>query len=181
MAVANVLSWAGPDGSLWNRCKVTLALWEGTVPLNSGHKGRAVWGGGALFTGVHGTVPFDRESCLSGSGQAVHGALPGYSLPAAALFRTMRAFSRPSSITRHLAGYFVLLVCSIMQIIVTKYSITDLGLQSSTLIAEAEQWWWLIGAGWSSNDINIWRHHDKQVGCIYLACVGAGAIYVYRV
>jgi hypothetical protein len=92
-------------------------------------------------------------------------------------------FLRPSSITRHLAGYFVLLVWCIMQIIVTKYSITDLGLQSSTLIVEAEQWWWLIGAGWSSNDdINIWRHLTiNRFGCIYLACVGAEAIYVYRV
>jgi hypothetical protein len=53
-----------------------------------------------LCTGVLGTLPFDRESCLSGSDQAVHGALPGYSLPAAVLF----VLSRPSSITRHLAG-----------------------------------------------------------------------------
>ena len=64
-------------------------------------------------------------------------ARPCMGLPGSCSGPCTHAF-KPSSITRHVAGGFVLLVWCIMQIIVTKYSIvTDLRLQSCTLIVEA--------------------------------------------
>jgi len=75
---------------------------------------------------------------------------------------------KPFLITRHVAGGFVLLVWCIMQIIVTKYSITVL-----TFACRAARWLskhsgdgWLeqaAAACWSSNDTIIWGHLDKQL------------------
>jgi hypothetical protein len=128
---------------VWYRFKVALALWQGTVPLNSGHKGpRRVGLGGVGWSGcaracIEPYLSLENPVCL---------ASPCMGLPGACSGPCTHAF-KPSSITRHVAGGFVLLVWCIMQIIVTKYSIvTDLRLQSCTLIVEA-QWGWLIGAG----------------------------------
>jgi hypothetical protein len=82
-----------------------------------------------LCTGVHGTVPFARESCLSG--QAMHGAT------LALVQGHARMLSNHPRSQDMFAGGFVLLVWCIMQIIVAKYSTTDLRLQSCTLIVQA--------------------------------------------
>lgn len=52
----------------------------------------------------------------------------------------------------------------IMQIIVVKYSITDLRLQGRTLIVETQLWrcFGLVGNSWSSHDMIIWCHLDDR-------------------
>lgn len=144
--VCGELSWA--DESLWYRFKVTLHCGRNS-PFEFWSQGaccRVRWGGVEwLCTGVHGTVPLARESCLSGSGQPVHAwGYPGLAMVQSHARACVQTLLDHKTCCRWFC--FVIVWC-IMQIIVTKYSITVLTsrLQSCTLIVEQSIY---SGDGW---------------------------------